>query len=375
MADQRALEAMRAEVEAVSGAILELMGQRVGLARDIAATKRRRGMPLRDAHREAELIERLVSGYTGPLDAVGIRALFRTVLDTSVRLMGESVGGELRVSAAAGPRVAVRAAGHLLGAGTLRYIAGPCAVESEAQIETAAAGLHALGVRFLRGGAFKPRTSPYAFQGLGEEGLRMLSEAGRRWGMAVVTEATCPENVELVARHADVIQIGARNMQSYELLRAAGRTGKPVLLKRGLAATVDEWIHAAEYVALAGSEQIVLCERGVRTFEPETRFTLDLSSVPLALARTRLPVVVDVSHPAGRRDLLAPLARAALAAGAHGVMVEVHPDPDAALSDAQQQLSLSGFAALQRAVTAGLRSALEHLETAHEIERPALAAG
>jgi 3-deoxy-7-phosphoheptulonate synthase/chorismate mutase len=268
-----------------------------------------------------------------------------------------------------GPRIVVRARGHVLGG----YIAGPCSVESEEQIETSACRLAALGVRFLRGGTYKPRTSPYAFQGLGLEGLKLLSRACRRHGMAAVSEATSPENLEHVAEHADIIQIGSRNMYNYELLRAAGQTRRPVLLKRGLSATLDEWLLAAEYVALSGSENIILCERGVRTFARETRNTLDLSVVPLALAASRLPVIVDVSHAAGRRDILAPLAAAAFACGAHGVMIEVHPTPDAALSDAEQQIDFDTFAALQRAVVGSLAVAAKALtkkgEEGHETQR------
>jgi 3-deoxy-7-phosphoheptulonate synthase/chorismate mutase len=187
--------------------------------------------------------------------------------------------------------------------------------------------------------------------------LELLARACRRHGLVAVSEATTPANVELVAEHADVIQIGARNMYNYELLRAVGQAGRPVLLKRGLSATLEEWLNAAEYVALSGSEAIILCERGIRTFARETRGTLDLSVVPLALAASRLPVVVDVSHAAGRRDILAPLAAAAFAVGAQGVMVEVHPDPDLALSDSEQQLDLDQFAALQRAVHQALAAA------------------
>ncbi len=272
------------------------------------------------------------------------------------RTQRNTIGAGL-IAASRGPRIEVTAAGHALGAGRPIYIAGPCAVESEEQLERAAARLSELGVGFFRAGAFKPRTSPYAFQGLGEEGLRILSGACRRHGLAAVTEATSASNLELVARYADVIQIGARNMYNYDLLRAAGQAGRPVLLKRGLSATLEEWLGAAEYIALAGCDSIVLCERGIRTFSRETRGTLDLSIVPLALAATRLPVIVDVSHAAGRRDILAPMAAAAFACGAHAVMIEVHPEPDRALSDAEQQIDFEDFAVLQQRVARSLLAA------------------
>jgi 3-deoxy-7-phosphoheptulonate synthase len=257
--------------------------------------------------------------------------------------------------------VTVRAAGHSLGADSLQYVAGPCSVESEEQMEQVAAGLSKAGVSFLRGGTFKPRTSPYSFQGLKERGLKILRGAARRHGMASVTESTSVANIELVAKYADVIQIGARNMANYELLRAAGRTGMPVLLKRGFGATLDEWLNAAEYVAVSGSRDIVLCERGIRTFVSDTRNTLDLSAVPLVLQRSRLPVMVDVSHAAGRRDILAPLATAGFAAGACAVMIEVHPDPDSALSDSEQQITIEDFCALRKSVIDALRRAARSL--------------
>jgi 3-deoxy-7-phosphoheptulonate synthase/chorismate mutase len=219
-------------------------------------------------------------------------------------------------------------------------------VESEDQMGRAAAGLARLGVGLIRGGAFKPRTSPYSFQGLGLRGLEILRAAADRHGMAVVTEVMDPREAETVARYTDIIQIGARNMYNYDLLREVGRCGRPVFLKRGMSASLEELMWAAEYVALSGEERIILCDRGVRTFTRETRNSLDIASVPLLRRMTALPVAVDVSHAAGRRDILVPLSRAALAAGAQLLMVEVHPNPAAARSDSTQQLSLEEFALL-----------------------------
>jgi len=229
-------------------------------------------------------------------------------------------------------------------------IAGPCSVEGEEMLLEVAASVASAGADMLRGGAYKPRTSPYEFQGLGVRGLKFLAEARERTGLPVVTEVLSWEEVPVVARYADVLQIGARNMQNFALLRAAGRAGRPVLLKRGGGATLEEWLSAAEYILADGNDQVILCERGIRTFERATRHTLDLNGVALVRERTHLPVLVDPSHAAGIRSIVAPLALAGLAAGAHGVLVEVHPDPEHALSDGPQSLDLEGFAKLARDV-------------------------
>lgn len=222
-------------------------------------------------------------------------------------------------------------------------IAGPCAVENREQILSTAEKIKSLGAQMLRGGAFKPRTSPYSFQGLEEEGLRILREAGDRTGLPIVTEVVNPADVELVAKFADMLQVGARNMQNFTLLRAVGRVGKPVILKRGLSATIEEWLMAAEYIAKEDNFQVVLCERGIRTFETATRNTLDISAVPLAKQLSHLPVIVDPSHASGRRNLVIPLAQAAVAAGADGLIIEVHPTPEKAFSDGPQSLNFRDF--------------------------------
>jgi len=240
----------------------------------------------------------------------------------------------------------VTVGGVPFGPGTFTIVAGPCAVESEAQIGEAARRVKAAGAHLLRGGAYKPRTSPYSFQGLEEEGLRLLAAAGREAGLPVVTEIMDVSDLELVARHADMLQVGARNMQDYRLLKELGKAGKPVLLKRGMSATYEELLLSAEYLLKEGNEQVILCERGIKTFEHGTRNTLDLNAVPYLRRQSHLPVIVDPSHGAGLRDLVAPMAKAAAAAGADGVMVEVHPDPGRALSDGAQALDPDGFAEL-----------------------------
>ena len=234
-----------------------------------------------------------------------------------------------------------------IGAGApFVVVAGPCAVESEEQIDGAAAIAARGGARILRGGAFKPRTSPYSYQGSGAVGLEWMRRAARRHGLAMVSECVCEASLDAVAAAADAVQVGSRSMHAYGLLKAVGRVGKPVLLKRGMAATLEEWLLAAEYLLEAGATGVVLCERGIRSFDPATRNVLDLGGVAHLLARAPLPVIVDPSHAAGRRELVPALARAAVAAGAHGVMIEVHPDPGLAKSDAAQALLPPEFLAL-----------------------------
>ena len=225
-----------------------------------------------------------------------------------------------------------------IGGDEVLVIAGPCSAESEEQVEAAAAVLARAGAKMLRGGAFKPRSSPYSFQGLGEEGLKLLRSAADRHNLKLVSEVMDISQIELVARHADMLQVGARNMQNFTLLRELGRIRTPVLLKRGISATIEEWLLSAEYVLSGGNTDVVLCERGIRTFERYTRNTLDISAVPVIHKLSHLPIIVDPSHGIGLRDKVAPMARAAVAAGADGLIIEVHPDPDHALSDGAQSL-------------------------------------
>jgi 3-deoxy-7-phosphoheptulonate synthase len=247
----------------------------------------------------------------------------------------------------------------MIGDGSLTIMAGPCAVESREQLLTTADAVAAAGATILRGGAFKPRTSPYSFQGLGLDGVRLLVEARDRTGLPIVTEVMEPGQVKAVAEQADILQVGARNMQNFALLMAVGKAHRPVMLKRGISATIEEWLMAAEYIVSSGNPHVILCERGIRTFEPYTRNTLDLTAVPLLHALSHLPVVVDPSHATGKRALVPPMAVAGVASGADGIMVEVHPDPDTALSDGEQSLTLEQFASLApvlRAVHDGVES-------------------
>jgi 3-deoxy-7-phosphoheptulonate synthase len=240
--------------------------------------------------------------------------------------------------------------GRKIGGNAFMMIAGPCTIESRDQMLTAAHAVNDAGAQLLRGGAYKPRTSPYSFQGLGEGGLRLLAEAREETGMPVVTELMDVRDLEPILEVADVIQIGARNMQNYTLLTEVGRSGRPVIIKRGLSAQLEELLMAAEYVLKEGNENVILCERGIRTFESGYRFTLDLMAVPVLKQHTHLPVIVDPSHAAGRRDLVPPMSMAAAAAGADGIIVEVHPDPEHAICDGPQQLRTSEFADYLRLV-------------------------
>ena len=238
------------------------------------------------------------------------------------------------------------------GAKKLVTIAGPCSIESKEQLEAVAEAIKKCGALILRGGAFKPRTSPYAFQGLGEEGLQILKDVSDKFGIPTVTEVMDPRDVELVARYADALQIGARNMQNFNLLKEVGQTQKPVVLKRGLNATIKEWLMSAEYILAGGNFNVILCERGIRTYETATRNTLDLSAVPVVKQLSHLPIVVDPSHATGKWGLVAPLSKAAVAAGADGLLIEVHPNPEEALSDGPQQLLPDNFCTLMKELAA-----------------------
>ena len=246
----------------------------------------------------------------------------------------------------------IEVAGVTIGGSGIVVMAGPCSVESQEQIDESAQAVAASGAAFLRGGAFKPRSSPYSFQGLGEEGLRMMRTAADKHGLRVITEVMEASQIEVVKEYADVFQVGARNMQNFALLKELGKVGSPVFLKRGLSATIEEWLMSAEYIISHGNPDVILCERGIRTFETSTRNTLDLSAVPVVKSKTHLPVFVDPSHGTGLRNKVIPMARAAVAAGADGLMIEVHPDPAAALSDGPQSLFFEQFADLMREIAA-----------------------
>jgi 3-deoxy-7-phosphoheptulonate synthase len=292
-----------------------------------------------------------ITGNKGPLEAELFESLPGVAeaipVSKPYKLVSREVKNEDSVI-----RIGLSESGVLVGGEELAIIAGPCAIENREQARAAAESIRKAGARLFRGGAFKPRTSPYSFQGLGKDGLEILAEIRREYGLLIVSETIDPENCDLVEEYADVLQVGARNMQNFSLLRRVGRSKRPVLLKRGMSATLEEFLMAAEYILSEGNYNVVLCERGVRTFADHTRNTLDLSMIPAVKRLSHLPIIVDPSHGTGKRDKVIPLARAAVAAGADGLIVEVHPDPDTALSDGYQSLDPNQFETLMNQVTA-----------------------
>ncbi|MEE1107893.1 bifunctional 3-deoxy-7-phosphoheptulonate synthase/chorismate mutase [Macrococcoides canis] len=339
------LNTLREKIEALNIEILKLLSERGEIAKQIGQEKRKQGTAIYDPEREKEMINKLLDLNDGPFDDNVIKQLFKEIFKASTELQKSESEKHLLVSRKLKQEdtIVTFDNGGIIGAGTKSYVFGPCSVETAEQVEAVAKNLHEKGEKFIRGGAFKPRTSPYDFQGLGEEGLQMLREAGNKYDLNVVSEIVNPAHFELADQYVDVFQIGARNMQNFELLKEAGRTNKPVLLKRGLSATIEEFIYAAEYIYAQGNSKIILCERGIRTYEKATRNTLDISAVPILKQGTHLPVMVDVTHSTGRKDIMLPVARAALAVGADGVMAEVHPNPALALSDAGQQMDFEEF--------------------------------
>lgn len=391
------IEETRNRIDAIDRKIVELLAERYATVDELCETKAENGDQVKDEDREAELLAHVASvAEKNDLSPALARTLYDEILTHSVerqrRRRGadeESASGQsgdthsnadgvstdhravptpTSVAEAAEypddapadasyPRVArtaldeqtvVSVGDAAIGNDTPTLIAGPCSVESREQIQRSAEAVATAGGDLLRGGCFKPRTSPYSFQGLGKKGLDLLAEAGERFDLPVITEVLAPGDVEAVAARADVLQIGARNMQNFPLLKAVGAADTPAMLKRGMMASIDEWLSAAEYIVAHGNPNVFLCERGIKTFESATRYTLDLSSVPVAQERTHLPVVVDPSHAAGTRRWVPALARAALGAGAHGIMVEAHPNPDEALSDGPQSLTFDALAEIAR---------------------------
>lgn len=345
------IQQLRQEIDGINRQLLQLLSARGRIVTEIGRLQTELGLPHYDPKREQEMLSYLEAENPGPYPASTIKGLFKEIFKASMNLEEAKDKQKFLYSRQVKPQdTRVRVGSVVFGEDKL-LIAGPCSIESEEQMMTTARHLASRGVRVLRGGAFKPRTSPYGFQGMGQEGLRLGQQAAQANGMVFVTEVMDTRDVDLVARYADMLQVGARNMQNFALLKAVGQADKPVLLKRGLSASIEEWFYAAEYILSQGNSQVVLCERGIRTYEKWTRNTLDLSAAVLAKQETHLPVIVDVTHSAGRRDLLAPLARAALAAGIDGIHVEVHPNPKVALSDNEQQMDFEQFDTFLEAVT------------------------
>lgn len=338
------LDQLRQQLDEVNMELLELISNRAKIAKEIGNVKNKQSINRYDPVRERKMIDELTDKNNGPFENSTIEHIFKEIFKASLELQEDDHRKALLVSRKMKPDdTVINIKGAEIGNGNPQYVMGPCSVESYEQVKEVAQAVKDRGIKLLRGGAFKPRTSPYDFQGLGLEGLQILKRVADEYDLAVVSEIVNPAHVEEAVDYIDVIQIGARNMQNFELLKAAGEVDKPVLLKRGLSATISEFINAAEYIISRGNGNIILCERGIRTYEKATRNTLDISAVPILKQETHLPVMVDVTHSTGRRDLLLPTAKAALAVGAHGVMAEVHPDPAVALSDAAQQMDIPTF--------------------------------
>ncbi|MEC1263049.1 bifunctional 3-deoxy-7-phosphoheptulonate synthase/chorismate mutase [Bacillus swezeyi] len=338
------LDMLRQQANELNLQILKLINERGRIVQEIGKAKEAQGINRYDPVRERTMLNNIIENNDGPFENSTIQHIFKEIFKAGLELQEDDHSKALLVSRKKKPEnTIVDLKGEKIGDGEQRFIVGPCAVESYDQVAEVAAAAKKQGLKLLRGGAFKPRTSPYDFQGLGVEGLKILKRVADEYDLAVISEIVNPQHIEEAIDYIDVIQIGARNMQNFELLKAAGSVKKPVLLKRGLAATLKEFINAAEYIMSQGNDQIILCERGIRTYETATRNTLDISAVPILKQETHLPVFVDVTHSTGRRDLLLPTAKAALAIGADGVMAEVHPDPSVALSDSAQQMDIPTF--------------------------------
>jgi 3-deoxy-7-phosphoheptulonate synthase/chorismate mutase len=338
------IQSLRNRIDELNLQILDLLSERARAAEAIGEVQTALGLSHYDPVRENTMLEALTAANRGPFSDGVIKSLFKNIFQASMQLEQQADKVNYLTSRKTRQENTVVRVGELaVGDGEQILVAGPCSIETWEQVETTAAFVASRGVKFFRGGAFKPRTDPYSFQGLGEAGLRLGRKACDRHGLKFISEIMDRRDLELFVEYADVLQIGARNMHNFTLLRAVGRSGKPVLLKRGLSATIEEWVMAAEYLLSEGNESVILCERGIRTYENYTRNTLDISAVALAKLETHLPVFVDVTHSGGRRDLLVPLARAGLAIGADGVMVEVHPNPAVALSDNKQQIDFDTF--------------------------------
>lgn len=334
---------LRKEIDDINFALLELLNKRTELVKEVARKKDESSAEYFDIERQEQILEAVLKKNQGPLPSALVKDIFHSILGASLTFMGISSERELLVQMESTKAFSNIRDLFSLGEDEPVIIAGPCSIEKEEYLESVAMLLKKKGLHFIRGGAYKPRTSPYEFQGLRKEGLEILKNVSGRYGLYGITEVVDTRDVELISQYADVIQIGARNMQNFELLKEVGKTKQPILLKRGISATIDELILAAEYIALNGNQNVILCERGIRTFETKTRNTLDLSAVPIIKQETVLPVIVDLSHSLGRKDIIESVACAALAVGADGIMVEVHPVPELALSDSKQQLNLNEF--------------------------------
>ncbi|MHB1392565.1 MAG: bifunctional 3-deoxy-7-phosphoheptulonate synthase/chorismate mutase [Clostridia bacterium] len=347
------LTGLQNEVEQVNAEILSLLNRRLSLIEKAADIKNEEKTGIFDQVKEISFIEQIAGENNTSRYNKMIKEIFSIIFSTTLKYAGINNEKKLLIGQQHGlkPHTIQEIVGQNVDMPVI--IAGPCAIEKYEYLDKVARLLVSKNIKFLRGGAYKPRTSPYEFQGLQEEGLKILKEIGKKYELITVTEVVDTRNVQLVANYADIVQVGSRNMDNYELLKEVGRINKPILLKRGLSATIQEFIYAAEYIALQGNQKIILCERGIRTFENKTRNTLDISSVPILKSETSLPVIADLSHSLGRKDIAVNIAKAILAVGADGMMMEVHPFPELAFSDREQQLNFVEFTDLLEAIGLG----------------------
>ena len=348
MSSENSLQELRAEIDVINMQLLELLTRRAQIVSEIGKVHTAVGNPHYDPEREAHMLQALEAANKGPFSNETIKALFREIFRASLALEEQEARAKIRVQRKSPDErtVITLPDGTQIGNGDFSIISGPCAVESYEQMDEVATALAQRGVKVIRGMAYKPRTSPYEFQGLGEPGLQIARQVANKHGMFVVSEIMDKSQIDMFLDYVDILWVGARNMQNSFLLRALGKVQKPVILKRGLAATLEEFLYAAEYIVSSGNPNVILIERGIRTFEKWTRNTLDIGGVTVLKLESHLPIIVDISHSAGRRDIAKPLARVARASGADGLMVEVHPNPPVAMSDAKQQLSIPEFHAM-----------------------------
>ncbi|MDX1991179.1 MAG: bifunctional 3-deoxy-7-phosphoheptulonate synthase/chorismate mutase [bacterium] len=342
---QERIQELRGEIDTVNLQLLELLSKRASIASEIGRIQSQLNTTLYDPQREAVQLTALEQANNGPFSNETIKALFREIFRATLALEEKQARAKLLVHRkdAEDRTIITMPDGTEIGNSHFQVIAGSCAVESLEQMDEVGAALADRGIRFMRGMAYKPRTSPYEFQGLGEKGLQIARQVATKYNMYVVSEIMDQSQIPMMSEYVDVFWVGARNMQNSFLLRALGQVKQPVILKNGLSATLEEFLYAAEYIVSSGNPNVILIARGIRTFEKWTRNTLDIGAVALLKLESHLPVVVDISHSAGRRDIAIPMAKAAKAAGADGLMVEVHPNPPVAMSDAKQQLSIPQF--------------------------------
>ncbi|MEM7539732.1 MAG: bifunctional 3-deoxy-7-phosphoheptulonate synthase/chorismate mutase [Chloroflexota bacterium] len=341
---QPQIQEMRQKIDTINMELLRLLSERASIAKEIGQMQLSQGTSSYDPKRELEMLQALTDANEGPFDDGTIKSLFKSIFQASMEAGNKAEKPKFLTSRADRADTVVMIGDVPVGGGnTPAMIAGPCAIESEEQVDVTAEFVANHGIKMFRGGAFKPRSNPYSFQGLGEQAMQWARAACDRHDLKFVAELMDARDLEVSLDYVDVLQIGARNSQNFTLLKEVGKTDRPVLLKRGLSSTIEEWIMSAEYIMSEGNTNVILCERGIRTYEQYTRNTLDVSAVALAKLETHLPVIVDPTHSGGRRDLLVALTRAGLAAGADGLIVEVHPNPAVALSDQKQQMDFDQF--------------------------------